>query len=82
MAHYLTFNTTSGVTIKVNNTTVSSGYQLQNGDIITVDGDSNNHYCHVNNGAISYYYPGNVGTINISDQDINIRTGYGGGSND
>lgn len=79
MAHYLTFeNFISGITIKVNGTAVSSGYQLQNGDIITVDTDGDVYYCDVNN---TRYTPTNTGNINISNQDIYIGTGYWGGGN-
>ena len=74
MAHTLTF--TSGLTCTVNGTSVSSGYTLNNGDIIVL------------NSAETYYIIGVNGidptseTMSLSDTDIIVTAQHSGGTND
>jgi len=73
MAHYLTFS--SNVTCTVNGTTVSSGYELHNGDVIVASTNIYGASFEVNS---AYYSNGD--TVDISDSDIVIYAS--GGSND
>lgn len=68
MAHYLTFGST--VTCTVNGVSVTSGYELHNGDVIVVT--SANMSFEVNE---VWYSAGD--TVNISDSDIVVYTSGG-----
>lgn len=78
MADYLTFTSDSSLTIKVNGNTVSSGYELKDGDVITatIPGSAQD-YLYVNNNP--YTFP--TSNIDIYDESISIRRVYGGGDN-
>lgn len=76
MPDYLTFVSDSQLTIKVNGNTVSSGYELQNGDVITATiPDGMQSYIYVNNNP----YTLTSSNIDIYDESIHIVRAYGGG---
>lgn len=73
MAHYLTFN--SYVTCTVNGTSVSSGYELHDGDVIVANSTLSRDFW-INQ---EHYYDG--ATVDIYDLDVDVAGGSGG-SND
>lgn len=75
MADYLTFANDSSLTIKVNGSTVSSGYELKDGDVITATiPDGMQNYIYVNNQS----YTLTTANIEIYDKSIYIRRASGG----
>lgn len=81
MADYLTFENNDRLTIKVNGNTVSSGYELQEGDVITATVSSPlsggaQQGITINNTDI---YTNNANDIDIYDESIYISYYYLGG---
>lgn len=80
MADYLTFANASQLTIKVNGSTVSSGYELKDGDVITASVPAQAIYGIVINNTDVHRYD-NETTIDIYDESIYISL-YRSGADD
>lgn len=79
MADYLTFENNANLTIKVNGNTVSSGYELKDGDVITATVPGSPNCAIVINNTDTHVTDTNT-TINIYDESIYISYLYSGGA--
>ena len=79
MPDYLTFENNANLTIKVNGNTVSSGYELKDGDVITAAVPGSPIYGITINNTDTHVTDMET-TIDIYDESIYISYFFAGGS--